>query len=196
MPFEPKVCCGSRGPKHRGSCQSEEAVAAREDFKAKIASNKTARPDEDVLLKRIAELERRDEENQKKLEVLYAVADKGRLFNHESGSKEKKPVKVKLSVYDDKYVVGWRTVKDELIHDPRTGRTVGEAQQYDLLLLGRDGLTTTQSVSGYLNFSNARYNERVECEVLSRQESQDGRLTFNVSLPDGRMLELDSKFIN
>lgn len=151
----------------------------------------------DVLLQRISELERRDEENQKKLKMLYDVADKGRLFNWESKQKGGDQGRhVKLSVVDGKILVGWRTLRDELVHDPKTGRTVGEFQQYELLLYGEDGQHSTRVVDGYLNFSNLRYENRIECQILGKSENYEGKVTFEIGLPDGRKTILDSRFVN
>lgn len=163
-----------------------------------MSTSSTSAPQEEKseLLERIADLERRDAENQKKLEMLYAVADKGRLFNYENKVSNKAPLRVKLSKWNGGVVVGWRTVKDELVLDPRTGSIAGEIQQYEVLVLGDDGSTTKHAISGYENFSNARYNERVECEVVSKSEDYEGRVTFHISLPDGRRLDLGSQFIN
>lgn len=152
---------------------------------------------EDALLKRLAELERRDAENQKKLQMLEAVADKGRVFSWESRqNKQGHGQKVRISVIDGNFLVGWRTVRDELVNDPRTGRTIGELQQYELKLLSSDGTETTREVNGYLNFSNLRYERQVECPILSRSESYDGSTTFRIGLPDGREVSLASNFIN
>jgi len=153
--------------------------------------------DQKALLERIEELEKRDQENQEKLKMLYEVADKGRVFSWESKKNQKgHSQRIKLSVLDDKPVVGWRTVRDELITDPRTGATVGELQQYELTLLEPNGTHTIKSISGYKNFSDIRYENRIDCQVISKSEAYDGTMKFTVKLPDGRDVELDSRFIN
>ena len=128
--------------------------------------------------------------------MLYEVADKGRVFSWENKQKkDRQAQRVKLSVVDGKYLVGWRTIRDELIQDPKTGRTVGELQQYELKLSGPDG-ETIKTIDGYLNFSNLRYEQRVECQVLSKSESYDGKMVFKIGLPDGREYELGAQFVN
>lgn len=134
---------------------------------------------------------------QNQLKMLYNVADKGRIFNYENQQqKDKKPTKVKLSVYDGQIITGWRTLKDELIKDSRTGATIGEIQEYELSLLNEEGKTTYAILDGYIAFSNARYDKRIEVEVVGKKEDWDGTLTFNVSLPNGNIISLDSKFVN
>lgn len=136
------------------------------------------------------------DEVQKQLKMLYEVADKGRIYNYESQRTEKKPLRVKLSVYQDKTIIGWRTIKDKAVFHPTTGKQVGEEQEYELLLLDKEGKSSLSTVHGYPNFSEARYSERVECEVTGKKEDWDGKLTFDVKLPDGRTISLDSKFVN
>src|SRR3990167_8077635 len=93
------------------------------------------------LLDKVTELERKDNENQAKLKMLYDVADKGRVFNYENTKAEKQAFKVKLSIFGDGIIVGWRTVRDDLVKHPTTGLTVGENQEYELLLLDNEGKT-------------------------------------------------------
>jgi hypothetical protein len=131
-----------------------------------------------------------------RLKLLYEVADKGRVFNYENQKAEKKPIKVKLSIYNNKIIIGWRTLRDELVKHPTTGKTVGEKQEYEIMLLDKEGNQITMIVDGYDSFSNARYGERIEAEVISRKEDWQGNTTFNISLPDGRKIELDSRFVN
>ncbi len=148
------------------------------------------------LLAKVDALEKRDVENQEKLKMLYETADKGRIFNYENRNNDKKPMKVKLGVHDGKLVVGWRTVRDELIKNPTTGMTVGEVQEIELLLLDKENQTSKKLIDGYVNFSNARYDERMECEVVGKEEKWDGTVTFHLQLPDGRKLSIDGRFIN
>lgn len=204
---EAKACCGSLGARHKKGCAvATPQPQVQEDSRgaADPESSKPAKAEDSPtptvmaeLLKEVAALKAKSEEDQKTLKMLYDVADKGRLFSWEQRQRtDKKPQKVKLAVVGDQVVVGWRTVKDELISDPRTGRTIGENQEYELLLLGKDGLTTPQRVQGYLNFSNVRYENRIEAEVLSRSVSFDGKTTLHIGLLDGRTVDLDAAFVN
>jgi hypothetical protein len=134
---------------------------------------------------------------QEQLKMLTAVADKGRMFNYESQqAQQKKPIKVKLSVYNDQYIVGWKTIKDELIKHPTTGLTVGEVQEYEVSLLSKTGISTTAKIIGYPAFSDARYTQRVECEVIGKSEDYNGNLEFDLVLPEGQKIKLPSQFIN
>jgi len=134
---------------------------------------------------------------QDQLKMLYDVADKGRVFNYENRkTQDKKALKVKLSVYNGGVIIGWRTLKDELVKNPTTGRTVGEIQQYEVKFLNKEGQINSMIIDGYVNFSNARYSERIEAQVIGRKETWDGNQTFEVLLPDGRTVSLDSRFVN
>lgn len=156
-------------------------------------------PDASVLSKLLAEVEelkRKDEVNQKELEMLKAVADKGRVFNYESNKTEKKPIKVKLSVFNGGIIIGWQTLKDRLIKNPTTGMTVGEEQSYEVLVLDAKNETKTIQIEGYPAFSNARYDERIEAEVIGKKEDWNGEVTYTIRLNDGREIELNGRFVN
>jgi hypothetical protein len=144
----------------------------------------------------ISELTKKIAEQQKMIEMLYAVADRGRVQDYETRRQEKKPAKVNLSVFAGGLIVGWRTLRDELVKNETTGRTIGEIQQYELLVLGADNNISKHNVNGYPAFTEARYGQRVEVEVAARKEEADGRISFDLKLPDGRVYSLDSRFVN
>lgn len=152
--------------------------------------------DVSALLAKVEALEKKDAENQEKLKLLYEVADKGRLMNYEAGKANKKPLFVKLSRYQGKIIVGWRTVKDMLVKHPTTGAVVGEEQEYEVLLLDEEGKIGKAKISGYPAFSDARYSDRIEVEVVGKKEDFDGKVEYDVRLPDGRITTLDVRFVN
>lgn len=136
---------------------------------------------------------------QEKLKMLEEVADKGRIFDYQSkNAPTKHPLSVKVSVYNDKYIIGWRTLKFELGRNPQTGRTTfaGETAEYEIKLLDNEGVESTEKISGYNAFSDARYDKRVECPVLSKKESANGELFYEVSLPNGKSYDFNGRFIN
>ena len=131
-----------------------------------------------------------------KIKMLEAVADKGRVFNYENSNIQKKPLKIKIAIFQKKYIIGWQTVKDISVYHPTTGKQVGEQQEYELLLLDSEGKESKVSLNGYPAFSDARYAERVECEVYGKKEGYDGNIDFEVVLPDGRKITINSRFAN
>ena len=155
-----------------------------------------ARVDVNALLQKIEALEKRDAENQKKLDMLYDVADRGRITNYENQRAEKKPLKVKLSRFGGGIITAWRTVKDELVKHPTTGLTVGEVQEYEVVISGDDGDIRKLTVNGYPSFSNARYTERIEVEVIGKKEDYQGNITFDVMLPNQKVVAIDARFVN
>src|SRR3990167_6861838 len=168
--------------------EEEQDVPAKEGSPTNVMEN---------LLAKVEQLEKKDIENQAKLKMLTEVADKGRVFSYESNIKaDKKPFKIKLSVFQNGIIVGWRTVKDELVKHPTTGLTVGEHQEYELLILDHEGKTQKTSVSSYPAFSNARYTQRIEADVISKKEDYSGNVSYDVQLPDGRQISIDARFIN
>lgn len=148
------------------------------------------------------EISKKDwEDVQKQLKMLYEVADKGRVFNYESQSQESHNMKVQLSVYNNNIIVGWRTVLDELVKHPTTGATVGEKQQIEISLLGKDerGKYTQRSlltIEGYSAFSNVRYSQRIEAQVVGKKQDMQGNWSFELLLPDQSVITLDGRFVN
>lgn len=165
------------------------------DSTVKIAKVETE-IDVATLISKVEALEKRDAENQEKLKMLYDVADKGRVLNYEGQRVGKKPMRVKLSVFQEGIITGWRTVKDILIKHPTTGLTVGEEQQFEVILLKQDGSTEKVEINGYPAFSDARYTERIEVAVVGKKEDYSGNIEFEVELPDGRKVLMNSRFVN
>jgi hypothetical protein len=168
----------------------EEVVKPTETAESKPVDTIT------LLLAKIEDLERRDSEKEQKLKMLYEVADKGRVFNYENSNKEKKATKAKLAFYGGGYLIGWRTIKDELLKHPTTGIIAGEVQEYELTILLENEETKPIRISGYPAFSDARYTERVDIELIAKSEDYNGNVVFDVKLPDGRVIKLDQRFIN
>lgn len=143
------------------------------------------------------EVEALKAEVEKLKQTLYAVADAGRLMNFENQQNAgKKPMKVNLSRFSGGVIIGWRTEKDELIKHPTTGRVVGEEQLYELLIWTKDEGVKKIMVNGYPAFSEARYSDRFEAEVVGKKESWSGVLTFEVLLPEGNTINIDSPYVN
>ena len=130
------------------------------------------------------------------LKMLYATADKSRIFTYQNARAEKKPFVIKLSVYNGSIITGWRTLKDESVFHPTTGKQVGEIQVYEVKVLTKDGQEETVVINGYPSFSEARYGERIDCTVNGRKEDWAGNLTLDVQLPDNRTISIDSRFVN
>ena len=137
------------------------------------------------------------EQVQKTLEMLKSVADKGRVYNYESNQKtDKKPKRVKLAKYDGGYIIAWETQKDELVKHPVTGATIGESQQIQVKILMPNGDIVSKDFGSYVSFSNARYDERIEVEVVGTSENYSGQIKWTLALPDGRSLEIDPRYVN
>lgn len=134
---------------------------------------------------------------QKTLEMLKSVADKGRVYNYESQQKtDKKPKRVKLGKYDGGYIIAWETQKDELVKHPVTGATIGENQQIQVKILMPNGDIVSKDFSSYVQFSNARYDERISVDVIGTAEDYNGKITWTLELPDGRHITLNPAFVN
>ena len=148
------------------------------------------------LLQKIEQLEQQNVDNQAKLQMLEQVADKGRVLNYENQQGIKKSLQVKLSVFGGGIIIGWQTIKDILIKNPTTGMTVGEEQEYEIIILLSDDTEKKLIIKGYPAFSDARYNERIEVEVIGKKENYTGEIEFEIQLPNNRTRWLNSRFVN
>lgn len=133
---------------------------------------------------------------QDSLKMLYDVADKGRVQSYEQQKQGKRISKAKVSIFNGKHIVGWRVDRDINIYHPTTGKQIGEEQKIELTLLDNVGEKSTMNIDGYKQFSDIRYAERVECDIVSRKEDSEGHWIFELKLPDGRLVSLDSRFVN
>lgn len=132
-----------------------------------------------------------------KLKMLEAVADKGRLYNYETSQKsDKKPMRIKLSLFGGGIITGWRMAKDIPVFHPQTGAQVGEQQEVEVMILDNEGNIKLNTFNSYKAFTDARYADRIEAEVIGKSTSFDDKVTFDVKLPDGRVIKLDSAFVN
>ena len=152
--------------------------------------------DVSALVEEVEALKKARAEDQEKLKMLEAVSDKGRMFNYRNQKATKKPMKINLATYEDKILVGWKTVKDILVKNPTTGLTVGEEQEFELLFLDKDGSITNELVRGYPRFSDIRYSDRIDAEIVGKTEDAEGRVTFDIVLPDGREIKMAETFVN
>ena len=146
----------------------------------------------------IEALKAKDAKKDEELKMLKAVADVGRVFNYENAQTagQKRQMRVRLSKWDGKIIIGWRTIKDEIVKHPTTGLAVGEIQEYEITLLDSDSNISKVSVNGYPAFSEARYTERIEVLVVKKEEDAEGKFTYHVELPDGRVIPLGERFVN
>lgn|SRR3990167_18466 len=172
----------------------EKKEEIKEEIKTPIPELLNEKPKEETITITKSQFD----DIQSKLKMLTEVADKGRVFNYENqqAGAKKKTMKVKLSEYAGGIITGWRTIKDVLVKHPSTGATIGEEQQYELLITKPDGSTEKVTVSGYSTFSGARYDNRIDCDVIGKREEFSGAVTLDVKLPDGRVLPVGINFVN
>lgn len=183
-----KFCeyCDSKGVRHKKVCTRPQEELAPQ----------SVNPDVKLEDDRVQALQEKLEKQAEQIKMLTDIADKGRMFNYESKKASKKPTKIKLSVYDEKILIGWRTMKDRLIKNPTTGLTVGEEQEYEVMLLDKEDKVSKAIINGYVQFSALRYDDQIDVNVVGTKEDYEGKISFDVILPDGRQIELASQFVN
>lgn len=150
--------------------------------------------DVDVLERLLDTVEKQGQ----RLKDVEAAADVGRLNRIQQARNEGKLVKnAKVSMYDNKVVLGWARIKDDVYFD-EAGR-LHEDQQVALYLddgkdeKGKQKTTKSEPMS-YRAF--ARLTSKLEGEVISERKDKDGTMFYTVQLEDGREYELAIVFIN
>lgn len=150
----------------------------------------------DKLIAKVDALEEKSKKDDKKLDMLEYAADKGRVFNYKNRQVSDRLMTVKLSIHDDKYVVAWRNAYDIIKYHPMTGLPTGEEQQIEIILLDKDGKTAKEMINSYQAFSDIKYAKRVDCQIMSKKQDFKGNWTYDIKLPDGRIISLDQAFLN
>lgn len=97
---------------------------AREAKKEKEESSKPEQESKEEMVSvsksSIEDLQKQIAEMKEKQGMLEQVADKKQLAAYYSRNKKKMPKIVQLRLFNDKVVVGWRTVENEVYQDPNT----------------------------------------------------------------------------
>jgi len=151
---------------------------------------------EATVLKRLLDTVEKQGEQ---IKDLTEAADLGRLSRIQQARMSGKLVKrAKISVYNDKFVLGWKKVTDDVYFDEQ-GR-LHEDQQVSLFLYegkNSDGTfkqpTETQPMS-YRAFS--RLTTKAEGEVVSERTDKDGQKFYTIQLEGGEEIELSIVFLN
>ena len=122
----------------------------------------------------------------KEIEMLKDIADKSRLATWEDKHRVKGLTVVKISTYDDKVILGWETVVNEVFKNAN-GNWI--EKQIIKLHFSDD----TELDVNYLDFVTKTI--KIEAEVNSRTTT-DGTEVLNITTKDGRKFSIDIKFVN
>ena len=155
----------------------------------KKPKNKTVEVDQEVLRKLVDTVETQKQD----IEDLKSSADLGRLSRIQQARESGKIIKTaKLSVFNNKIVVGWIKESDDVWFDEQ-GR-LNEDQKVCLFLdNGEEEPVKTKPMS-YREFS--RITTKIEGEVIGESKNKEGQVFFKIQLEDGREFELPIQFIN
>lgn len=133
------------------------------------------------------------QEQNKKIDILYDVADKSRLAKATAGANGEpliKTVKVRKWPESDKYVVGWKLVRNqsEIINN----RWIENQETY---VIFNDGSSIEVPLIEFY-----RKPEFEKAEILSKTRTEDAKgkevQILKLRFRDGKVIEIDSAFIN
>jgi len=158
------------------------------------AKNKKAKADSDTVEVSKETLQKLLE----RLDILEEAADKGRLERVtalKNGNK-KLVKKVNVSTYQDRIVVGWKSVRDDVFFD-REGKL---HEDQVVALFFHKGKTDSKGnllPEAELNIQSfARLTKRLECEILEESKDQEGNITLLLEDKSGQQFRIGLDFIN
>lgn len=125
--------------------------------------------------------------------TLFDVADKSRLARHQVMSGEALIRTAKVSIYDGKYVLGWKLTKNVSEIMPGTGRWV---EDQATMLIFEDG--ETQEIP-LIDFYRKIVKESGEIVNQTDQidEATKKKVTiFTIELKTGKQINIDNRFVN
>lgn len=124
-------------------------------------------------------------------DTLFSVADKSRLARAQAMSGEALIHTAKVSMFDGKYIIGWKLTKNISEIMPQTGRWVEDQQT---VLVFEDGETLEMPLIDFY-----RKITKVSGDIVSQTEQNSGGIKstiFTLEFKDGKQLSIDNKFVN
>lgn len=127
-----------------------------------------------------------------RLTRLETAANVARLHSFDQANVKLGPSRIRISRYEGKIIIAWKSIRNESWRNPDTGR-LQSIQNYRIFL--EDGRTF--DVANYQDFSDIRYYDQIECESIGKQKGEGGRIIFKLRRRDtGKEFYIDSSFVN
>lgn len=165
-----------------------------EDVAPKAASKDIVEIPKDVLEKLLKGVEELDS-LKGKIKDLEGAADINRLSRIQEARNSGKLVKkAGIRVYNDKHVLGWKTLKNDSYYDSSLGKII-EDQVIQLFLDDGEGKEPVMS-DPIRQLDFGRITKKDEGEVIKESKDENGAVSFSVRLPSGRVFELPIVFLN
>lgn len=120
----------------------------------------------------LARLDSQDNE----IKRLSKAADKGRLSEYDNKHAPKGPRTYGIGLFKGSIIVGWKTVQNECIKNPSTGK-IETTQIYDVDLFDpKTKKTETIRLNDYKSFSDLRFHQFVKAEEVKSWIDKDTEL--------------------
>jgi hypothetical protein len=175
---------------------SPKAEEIKEDKKlVSDEDNKYVKVEKDALAKILEKVEKQD----KTIEMLKFTADKGRIQQWEEKNIGKLIKIIKLSVLEDRIILGWKMIKNDVFLNKSTGVLHEDQQVRVYFERDAEGEYDEENEENYrdldyLNF--IRQPKKIEAEVIEEGKNREGQVYFTVQLPDGKKLKISELFVN
>jgi len=156
---------------------------------AKLNANPTVIPDDKVLIEKsfLEEIRKTMDELKADNAMLKQVADKSRMSDFYTRHKDKMPEQYKVRMIDDKIILGWKMIKDDVYID---GPRVIENQIIMLVLE-----TGESKELSYRDF--VRLYTTAICSKIEQRSDNEGNLIVKLERnSDKKVIEIDVRFVN
>ena len=142
------------------------------------------------LLKTVEDLKKKDVERDEEIKRLTYAADRNRLekYQAQQSNKESLVPRCKVSLWEDKIIVASRMLPQEVYFD--NAGVYHEKQLVEMYLQGE----TDPVVVAYKD--QFRRVEKKDAQITGKKIDSAGHEVLSIQLNDGRMVDLDSNFIN
>lgn len=133
----------------------------------------------DSLMKKV-------EDQESRIKMLTEIADKSRLGKWDAEHKEALGQIAKISTYEGKIIVAWKSLRDDVYQDTQ-GRW-HELQEVEVIFLDN-------SVKGLSYMDFARRIAKVDAKVLKRYTTPEGNAMVRCEVMN-KQIDIDERFIN
>lgn len=126
-------------------------------------------------------------------ETLFNVADKSRLARHQAMSGDALIRTAKISIWDGKYILGWKLMKNVSEIMPGTGRWV---EDQSTMLVFEDGETLEIPLIDFYRKITKESGEIVNQTDQLDEVTKKKVTVFTIELKTGKQINIDNRFVN
>lgn len=168
---------------------------AKEVIKEEIKLEKNKEKEEprkvEVDISFLEDMRKEQEALKEKINFLEEISDKESKANYLAKHKKKQAPEMKLRLFENKIVIAWRTIKNDVWVDT-TGKII-EDQIIEITLRNKDGQVEKKKMS-LVQFN--RHFNYINCRMIEKREIE-GSIFFTLErLDNGDKIEINEVYVN